>query len=144
MFYFLRLSANVPPLLVSCELRNFLFSVEDKNSCETWTWIYNKIRNCEKRLLTHVFHINLITQSNQLPFRVSISESAFNFLLTFWEKFQRKHFQTSIFRFYFPSTLSNFYFGFLFRATFSICTFRLKFSFWINIFKTLFRKRKPQ
>jgi regulator of protease activity HflC (stomatin/prohibitin superfamily) len=26
---------NVPPLLVSCELRNFLFSVKDKNSCET-------------------------------------------------------------------------------------------------------------
>ena len=129
------LTANVPPLLVSCELRNELFSVKDKNSCETWRWIYYKIRNCEKRLLTHVFHINLITQSNQFPFRVSISDSAFNLLLTFWEKFPRKHFQTSIFRFDFPPTLSNFYFGFLFRATFSTCTFPLKFSFWINIFK---------
>ena len=29
------LNANVPPLLVSCELRNFIFSVKDKNSCET-------------------------------------------------------------------------------------------------------------
>ena len=26
---------NVPPLLVSCEVRNFIFSVKDKNSCET-------------------------------------------------------------------------------------------------------------
>ena len=42
---------NVPPLLVSCEVRNFLFSVKDKNSCETRTRTYHKIRNCEKRLL---------------------------------------------------------------------------------------------
>ena len=26
---------DVPPLLVSCEVRNELFSVKDKNSCET-------------------------------------------------------------------------------------------------------------
>jgi hypothetical protein len=31
------LLSNVPPLLVSCEVRNFLFSVKDKNSCETQT-----------------------------------------------------------------------------------------------------------
>ena len=42
---------DVPPLLVSCEVRNFLFSVKDKNSCETQTRTYHKIRNCEKRLL---------------------------------------------------------------------------------------------
>ena len=46
-----KLAYNVPPLLVSCELRNELFSVKDKNSCETQTWTYHKIRNCEKRLL---------------------------------------------------------------------------------------------
>ena len=32
-----KVAANVPPLLVSCELRNELFSVKDKNSCETQT-----------------------------------------------------------------------------------------------------------
>ena len=44
-------SGNVQPLLVSCKVRNFLFSVKDKNSCETRTRTYHKIRNCEKRLL---------------------------------------------------------------------------------------------
>ena len=42
---------NVPPLLVSCKVRNFLFSVKDKNSCETRKRTYHKIRNCEQRLL---------------------------------------------------------------------------------------------
>ena len=37
--------------LRSCELRNRLFSIKDKNSCETETWFYYKIRNCAKRLL---------------------------------------------------------------------------------------------
>jgi hypothetical protein len=31
---FQNMAGNVPPLLVSCEVRNFLFSVKDKNSCE--------------------------------------------------------------------------------------------------------------
>lgn len=30
-----KLTANVPTLGVSCELRNDLFSIKDKNSCET-------------------------------------------------------------------------------------------------------------
>ena len=30
-----KMAYNVQPLLVSCELRNELFSVKDKNSCET-------------------------------------------------------------------------------------------------------------
>jgi hypothetical protein len=30
-----KMAGNVPPLLVSCEVRNELFSVKDKNSCET-------------------------------------------------------------------------------------------------------------
>ena len=52
---------NVPPLLVSCEVRNFIFSVKDRNSCEMWTWTYNKIRNCEKRLLYAGFVFPLVS-----------------------------------------------------------------------------------
>ena len=47
----LKIFENVSLVLVSCELRNFIFSVKDKNSCETWTWIYHKIRNLAKHLL---------------------------------------------------------------------------------------------
>ncbi|OYU82856.1 MAG: hypothetical protein CFE24_13880 [Flavobacterium sp. BFFFF2] len=44
-----KITTNVPPLLVSEALRNFLFARKDKNSCETQMGSYHKMRTRTKR-----------------------------------------------------------------------------------------------
>ena len=66
--------------------RNRLFSVKDKNSCETWTWTYHKIRNCEKRLLGIRFFF-LHTNNNSLC-GYYISVSSFFKCKSEWHKYK--------------------------------------------------------
>ena len=46
-----KIAANVPPLWVCCELRNWVFSTKIEISCERKTSCLHKFRNGAKRLL---------------------------------------------------------------------------------------------
>ena len=70
---FFKMAYNVPPLLVSCELRNCVLSAKIRFSSGKSTTGLSKIRNCEKRLLGIRFFFLHTNNNSFCGYYISVS-----------------------------------------------------------------------